>query len=64
MQTLIHTLAFALLELTTAVGLLAAGRLVLRPLGPRLSPRQIDLYYRLVATGSVVGTTLIIVHTA
>jgi hypothetical protein len=63
MQTLIHTLAFALLELTTAVGLLAAGRLVLRPLGPRLSPRQIDLYCRLVAT-LIVGTTLIIVYTA
>ena len=63
MQTLIHTLAFALLELTTAVGLLAAGRLVLRSIGPRLSPRQIGLYYRLVAT-LIVGTTLIIVYTA
>ena len=63
MQTLIHTLAFALLELTTAIGLLAAGRLVLRPIGSRLSPRQLDLYYRLVAT-LIVGTTLIIVYTA
>ena len=63
MQTLIHTLAFALLELTTAIGLLAAGRLVLRTIGPRFSPAQLDLYYRLVAT-LIVGTTLIIVYTA
>jgi hypothetical protein len=63
MQTLIHTLAFALLELTTAIGLLVAGRLVLRPIGSRLSPRQLDLYYRLVAM-LIVGTTLIIVYTA
>ena len=63
MQTLIHTLAFALLELTTAIGLFAAGRLVLRPIRPRLSPPQLDLYYRLVTT-LIVGTTLIIVYTA
>ena len=62
MQTLIHTLAFALLELTTSIGLLVAGRLVLRPIGSRLSPGQLDLYYRLVAM-LIVGTTLIIVYT-
>jgi hypothetical protein len=62
MQTLIHTLAFALLELATAIGLLAAGQLLL-PLGPRLGPRQLDLYYRLIAT-LIAATTLIIVSIA
>ena len=63
MQILIHTLALALLELATAIGLLAAGRLLLRPLEPRLGPRQLDLYYRLIAT-LIAATTLIIVSIA
>ena len=60
MNPIVHPLAMAVLLVAVAAGITVGARLLLQSLGPRLSPRQLELYHRLLAA-ALAGAVLLIV---